>query len=272
MAKFSVLLSVYVNENPIFLIESLNSILKTQSILPEQVVIVKDGHLNKELDEVLLSFYDSFSTILDIVGYENNQGLGYALNYGLKYCKHEIVFRMDTDDICVPNRFEKQLKIFDDQKDIAIVGGVIEEFDKKPGDLNQIRNVPISSNQIEAKKFTRSPFSHMTVAFKKSIILESEGYKDMPGYEDHYLWLRVLKKYKGYNIPEILVYARVGNDFIGRRQGFAFFKKEFFFQNTLLIENLQTFPYYIKHLLLRVFPKLFPKFILKLIYKFILRK
>jgi glycosyltransferase involved in cell wall biosynthesis len=269
---FSVLLSVYVNEKPIFLIESLNSILKTQSILPKQVVIVKDGLLNKELDEVLISFYDSFSSILDIVGYSENQGLGYALNYGLKYCKYEIVFRMDTDDICVPNRFEKQLQIFNEQKDIVLLGGLIEEFNNTPGDLKQIRNVPISPNQIEANKYTRSPFSHMTVAFKKNIILELGGYRDMPGYEDHYLWLRVLKSYKGYNIPEILVHARVGNDFIGRRHGLKFFKKEIYFQKTLLFEGLQNLFYFNKHLIVRALPKLFPKFFLKLIYKFILRK
>jgi glycosyltransferase involved in cell wall biosynthesis len=272
MIKFSVLLSVYINEKPSFLIEALNSILKTQSILPNQVVIVKDGQLNIELDKVLISFYDLYPEIFVIVGYSKNQGLGYALNYGLKYCKNEIVFRMDTDDICVSDRFEKQLQIFNDYPDLVLVGGLIEEFYTTPGDLKQIRSVPISSSQIEANKFTRSPFSHMTVAFKKSIILELGGYKDMPGYEDHYLWLRVLKNYKGYNIPEILVHARVGNDFIGRRQGLKFFQKEFFFQRTLLNEGLQTLFYFNKHLIVRVLPKLFPKFFLKLIYKFILRK
>ena len=272
MTKFSVLLSVYVNEKPSFLIEALNSILKTQSIIPNQVVIVKDGELNKDLDQVLMSFYDLFPTIFEIVGYSKNQGLGYALNYGLKYCKNEIVFRMDTDDVCVSDRFEKQLEIFNDHSDLVLVGGLIEEFNNTPGDLKQIRSVPISSNQIEANKFTRSPFSHMTVAFKKSIILELGGYKDMPGYEDHYLWLRVLKNHKGYNIPEILVHARVGNNFIGRRQGLKFFQKEIYFQRTLLNEGLQTLFYFNKHLIMRALPKLFPKFFLKLIYKFILRK
>jgi glycosyltransferase involved in cell wall biosynthesis len=270
--NFSVLLSVYKKENPFFLEQALQSISDKQSVKPNEIIIIRDGLLTDSLDIILDNFLTKYPNIIKIFGYEKNKGLGYALNYGLNKCSNEIVFRMDTDDICVSDRFEKQLRIFNDHPDLVLVGGLIEEFNNTPGDLKQIRNVPISSSQIETNKFTRSPFSHMTIAFKKSIILESEGYKDMPGYEDHYLWLRVLKKYKGYNIPEILVHARVGNDFIGRRQGITFFKNELFFQNTLLKENLQTSPYYFKHLLVRVLPKLFPKFFLKLIYKFVLRK
>jgi glycosyltransferase involved in cell wall biosynthesis len=269
---FSVLLSVYKKENPSFLELALVSVIENQTIKPNEIIIIKDGFLTDSLDIILNNFLTKYPNVIKIFGYELNHGLGYALNYGLKLCENEIVFRMDTDDICVSDRFEKQLQIFNDQKNIVLLGGLIEEFNNTPGDLKQIRNVPISSSQIEAKKFSRSPFSHMTVAFKKSIILDLGGYKDMPGYEDHYLWLRVLRKYKGYNIPEVLVHARVGNDFLGRRQGIKFFKNELFFQNTLLKENLQTLPYYIKHLIVRVIPKLFPKLILKLLYKFILRK
>ena len=74
----------------------------------------------------------------------------------------------------------------------------------------------------------------MTVAFKRSIILELDSYKDMPGYEDHYLWIRVLQKYNGYNTSKILVNARIGNDFFERRHGLNFFKKELNFQLRLL--------------------------------------
>ena len=270
--NFSVLLSVYKKENPFFLEQALQSISDKQSVKPNEIIIIRDGLLTDSLDIILDNFLSKYPNITKIFGYEKNKGLGYALNYGLNKCSNEIVFRMDTDDICVSDRFEKQLQIFNDHPDLVLVGGLIEEFHSTPGDLKQIRSVPISSNQIETNKFTRSPFSHMTVAFKKSIILELGGYKDMPGYEDHYLWLRVLKNHKGYNLPEILVHARVGNDFIGRRHGLKFFQKEIYFQRTLLNEGLQTLFYFNKHLIVRALPKLFPKFFLKLIYKFILRK
>lgn len=272
MKKFSVLLSVYINEKPSFLIEALNSILKTQSILPNQVVIVKDGELNIELDKVLIGFYDLYPEIFVIVGYSKNQGLGYALNYGLKYCNNEIVFRMDTDDIANSSRFEKQLEVFKENKNnVVIIGSNIEEFNSTPHDLNRFRNVPCSSLEINNKKFYRNPFNHMTVAFLKSSILKCGGYKPMPGYEDYYLWMRVLKEFNGFNLSDNLVSARVGNGLIARRQGFVFFANEFKFQRTLLAENLITYSDFIKNIFLRLFPRLLPKKILELIYTKILR-
>ena len=112
----------------------------------------------------------------------------------------------------------------------------------------------------------------MTVAFKKSIILEFDSYKDMPGHEDHYLWLRVLQRYNGYNIPKILVNARIGNSFFKRRHGLNFFKKELNFQFRLLSDGLQSKLSFTKNVILRGIPRLLPKTIFKLIYSKILRK
>ena len=93
----------------------------------------------------------------------------------------------------------------------------------------------------------------------------------MPGYEDYYLWIRVLKEFNGFNLSENLVYARVGNGMIARRQGFIFFVNEFKFQRTLLSENLITNSAFTRNIFFRAFPRLFPKKLLELIYIKILR-
>ena len=111
----------------------------------------------------------------------------------------------------------------------------------------------------------------MTVAFLKSSILKCGGYKPMAGYEDYYLWMRVLKEFNGFNLSDNLVYARVGNGMIARRQGFVFFVNEFKFQRALLAENLITNSAFIKNIFFRLFPRLLPKKILELIYTEILR-
>ena len=121
------------------------------------------------------------------------------------------------------------------------MGSCIEEFIDSPNDINRFRNVPLSSADIERKKYIRNPFNHMTVAFKKDIIINAGGYVDMPGYEDYYLWLRVLRTHKGKNLKNSLVYARVGNNMIGRRHGYDFFKNELRFQLKLLEDNLQNY-------------------------------
>lgn len=270
--NFSVLISIYKNENPLFFDLSLDSILVNQSKLPNQVVIVRDGDLTDELELVLTKYIELFSQLITICGYNDNKGLGYALSYGLKYCKNEIVFRMDTDDIADSSRFEKQLEVFKNNKNnIAIVGSNIEEFNCKPHDLNRFRNVPCQTSEIHNKKFFKNPFNHMTVAFLKSSIIKAGGYKSMPGYEDYYLWLRVLKEFNGVNLSENLVNARVGNGLISRRQGLVFFVHEFKFQKTLFLENLIPLSVFIKNIFLRLFPRLLPKKILELIYIKILR-
>lgn len=269
--NFSVLISVYNKENPLFLEKSLLSILEKQTLIPNEIVVVKDGDLTKPLNVVLNKYLSKYPNILKIYGYSKNKGLGYALNFGLDKSSNEIIFRMDSDDIAHPSRFEKQLKAFNNKDNVVIIGSNIEEFNIEPYDLNRIRVVPYSSLAINKMKRYRNPFNHMTVAFKKSSILECGGYKPMPGYEDYYLWMRVLKKYNGFNLSDNLVYARVGNGMIARRRGFDFFLNEFKFQKTLLSENLITYLDFIKNIFLRLFPRLLPKKILELIYTRILR-
>lgn len=268
--KFSVLLSVYKNENPIFLNDSLESIFN-QTILPTEVILIRDGKLNSSLENVIVKFKNIYPNIFKIFGYEINMGLGYALNFGVNYCSYEIIFRMDTDDIAKSNRFQRQLKMLNENKELAIVGSFIEEFDFLPGDFNRTRKVPLSSKDINKFKLSKNPFNHMTVAFRKSLINEVGGFKDMPGYEDYYLWIRLLEKYDGININESLVFARVGNNMINRRQGYNLFKRELNFQKTLLNDGFQNRLMFIKNLIIRGIPRLLPKKILFLIYKYLLR-
>ena len=107
---FTVLLSLYYKEAPQYLRQSLDSIF-TQKLLADEVVLVKDGPLTEELNEIIVSYACRYP-FLKIVSFSKNQGLGKALNEGLKHCSHDIVARMDTDDIAKPERFEKQLAVF----------------------------------------------------------------------------------------------------------------------------------------------------------------
>ena len=118
---FSVLLSLYHKESPLFLRQSLTSIF-TQTLLPIEVVLVEDGPLTDELYVIIEE-----STIrhpeLKVVSLPSNQGLGKALNEGLKHCSYDLVARMDTDDIAKPDRFEKQMAVFLEHPEIDVVGG-----------------------------------------------------------------------------------------------------------------------------------------------------
>ena len=107
--KYSVLISLYYKEKPDYLRKALDSVFN-QSLRADEVVLVEDGKLMPELDSVINEYSQKYSE-LKVVSYEKNQGLGYALNYGIQFCKYDIIARMDADDIAKPDRFEKQIKI-----------------------------------------------------------------------------------------------------------------------------------------------------------------
>lgn len=262
---FSVLISVYKNDKPADFKKALTSITFNQTLQPNEIVLVVDGPINTQLNKVILDFKS-----LQVYRLEKNYGLGYALNFGLSKTKHEIIARMDSDDIAHPKRFEKQLPIIQ-KREIVIIGTNIEEFNYEIGDLKQYRKMPSESYLINKFKLSRNPFNHMTVMFKKTIVTKVGGYKDMPGYEDYYLWMRLLLKHKGENLNENLVYARIGNNMFGRRQGFSFFKKEIKFQKTLYSEKLINKNRFYKNIIFRGIPRLFPISILSLLYKLFLR-
>lgn len=137
---FSVLLSLYSKENPLFFKQSFESLF-SQTLLPSEVVLVKDGPLTVELDTIV-SDYEQRCSILKVVTLEKNQGLGKALNEGLKHCSNDIVARMDTDDIAKPSRFEKQIKVLCENPDIDVVGTWIDEFLDDISNVLSVRKLP----------------------------------------------------------------------------------------------------------------------------------
>lgn len=110
--EYSVLMSVYYKENPIYLEQSMGSIYN-QTVPTDDFVLVCDGPLTDELNAVINEMHNKFGDILHVVRLPKNVGLGNALNEGIRHCRHELIARMDSDDISYPDRCEKQLSIFE---------------------------------------------------------------------------------------------------------------------------------------------------------------
>ncbi|MFC0264084.1 glycosyltransferase [Fontibacter flavus] len=270
MYPFSVLISVYSKENPQFFIESLNSIL-LQTLSPEEVVIVKDGKLTPEL-EAVISFFQTKLPI-KILPKDKNEGLGKALRDGLLFCSHEIVARMDSDDISFETRFEKQINFLINNPEYDLVGSNIEEFNGFPGDLGIIKRVPEKHEEILKYSKKRSPFNHPSVTFRKSAILKAGSYKSMILFEDYYLWLRLIKSgNKFYNFQEPLLYFRVGNNMFNRRRGYKYAKLEYRFLKVAYKENLISRFDFFRSVIIRFPLRLLPLSLLKPLYFKILRK
>lgn len=270
MEPFSVLMSIYKNENSKFLRESLDSILNNTAY-PDEIVMVKDGPLTPELETVLQK-YQERTGLFHFVIHQKNQGLGLALRHGLLECKNELVARMDTDDICYPNRFEKQLKYLQENPEIAVVGSYVEEFSISFEYPEQIVRFPLNNDEIIKFAKKRNPLRHPTVMFRKSVVLASGNYRHFLWFEDYDLCIRMLLAgYKMANIPEILVAFRADDHQFERRGGVAYLKQEVRFQRFMLHSNFINIRQFVFNCSARSVVRLMPNGLRKRFYKTFLR-
>ena len=221
--NYSVLMSVYKNEKVEYFKEAIDSLLN-QTVPPEQSVLVRDGAVYEELENTIKEYVDKHGDLFTYLPLEENGGLGKALGYGLPYCRNELVGRMDTDDICVPDRFEKQLACFEANPELDIVGGNISEFLGSPDQIVQYRVVYQTHDEIANDLKVRSPFNHVTVMFKKESVLKAGNYQSFYLFEDWYLWIRMyLSGCKFANVDDVLVNVRIF-DMSARRGGRKYYK------------------------------------------------
>ena len=269
--KFSVLVSVYHKENPDFLEEALLSI-ERQIVLPSEVVLVKDGPLTQELDAVIEQYRTNSAITYKVIVLEINRGLGIALNKGLKYCSYDLVARMDTDDIALPERFKKQFSYLAENPDIDILGSWICEFDDDSTVCSKERRVPARHKNIVTFAKYRNPMNHMTVVFRKDAVEEVGGYLPMNGFEDYYLWMRMLVAGKQFaNLSEVLVKARTGQGMIARRQGWQYAKDELALEKAAYHLGFWSSTDVVKNFSIRFMPRLLPVFAVEKLYN-LLRK
>ena len=261
--KFSVLMSVYIKEKPEY-IEACMQSLAVQTLMSFEVVLVEDGPISSGVKAVI----DQFRGTLNIVSVllPKNNGLAYALNEGLKHCSYDLVARMDTDDIAMPNRFEKQIAFMKENHDIAVCSGFIEEFNDMDKVLSQ-RTLPVKHDDLVRFAKKRSPLSHPAVIFRKQVVLSVGGYPRFPHAEDYALWtLLIVRDYKLANLPDILVKMRSGSEMMKRR-GYECLKHEVKFLKFQRSIGFLSFYQFVFNLLARTVVRLSPLFIKRWLYK-----
>ena len=221
MLPYSFLMSVYKKENVDDLTMSINSML-CQTLIPEQIVIVKDGTLTTELDKKLQEYETNHAGLFTVIGYDENKGLAYALNFGLKACRNELVARMDSDDYSMPTRCEKQVAAFENDPELTIVGSNMKYFQNSIEDISaDMRVYPADDASIKKALRRYSPFSHPSVMFKKSVILECGGYDEtLRRRQDIDLFSRVIvhNQKKAANIQEALLLFRRDESYYTRNK------------------------------------------------------
>lgn len=215
--QYSVLMSVYANDNPEYLRAGIESML-AQTVPPEQFVLVIDGPVCQELQAVIDS-YERRSGLFTVCRLSRNAGLGNALNEGLKLCRNELIARMDADDISLPYRCEKELQRFAEKDNLDICGCNIDEFFCTPDQIRTSRTVPAGYTEIVKFMRRRQAFNHPTVIYKKSKVLAAGGYQALKRKEDFDLFSRMLAMgCYAENVDESLYLYRANEDNYGRRK------------------------------------------------------
>lgn len=268
--KFSLLMSVYIDDDIEAFSCAMESILKS-TIIPDDVCIVLDGPIGEDKEDIIRKF--ALLLPINQIRLPKNVGLGRALSSGLIFCKHEWIARFDSDDICALNRFEDQLKYIINHPDVDIFGAWVGEFDDNISHVHAIKKTPVNHMEIISYSKCRNPFNHMAVMYKKSAVLAAGGYQDDYLYEDYALWVRMIKNgCVTANIPEVLVYARTGNGMEIRRGGGKYAKSEIKAQFGFYKMGFLSIAELVRNLVIRVPIRLLPGSVRKLVYRKTLRR
>ncbi|NQV77545.1 MAG: glycosyltransferase [Lutibacter sp.] len=249
-------MSLYINSDEDHFRITYDSIM-SQTFLPNQIVIVFDGPVKFNVDKLL-----NKQTIQhDIVRLDKNKGLSIALNEGLKIIKNDYVFRVDTDDILTPDRFQIQYEFMSNNDDVAILGGQMNFIGDNGKPLNIFKNVPLTNYSIRKFILFKNPFNHPTVVYRKSIIDLVGGYDHVQYYEDWYLWWKISKipDVKFVNLQNKIVHYRVRS--LTERSGTRFLKFEFLFYKKLYDNKFINIWIFIIIIMIKLPIKIMPKFV-----------
>ena len=215
--------------------------LVNQSVKPNEIVLVQDGPVPYELSRLLIDYKDKYGNILNVIKLEKNGGLGNALKLGVENAKYDICARMDSDDICLPDRFEKQLAYLETHPECDIVGGQMTEFIDTPDNIVGRREVPLTNEEIYEFMKSRCALNHVTVMFRREAVLKAGNYQDWFWNEDYYLWVRMMMAGCRFaNIPDVAVNVRSGADQYARRGGKKYFDSEIGIKKLMLEKGMIT--------------------------------
>ena len=267
---FSVLMSVYKKEQAGYLSEAMESVFN-QSLVPDEVVLMEDGPLTEGLEQAISELKKKHPQIVTY-SFEENVQLGRALAKGVELCSHELIARMDTDDIAVYDRFRHEYDYMTAHPTVAVCGGWMQEFNDE-GTYSRRKQMPQSNEEIRRYGKYRNPVNHMTVMFRKQDVLNAGNYRHFPYLEDYDLWSRMLAKGCAfYNLPEILVKARTSEALYERRGGAAYFRQYRQLRKEQHTLGLTSGKEYATGCILSFGVTMQPSFLRKLTYQKVLRK
>jgi glycosyltransferase involved in cell wall biosynthesis len=265
---FSLLLPVHASDQVEFVREAFYSAVHKQTLPPDHVVLVRDGPVPDPLAQCIEELRAGSPVPVTFVPLEHNCGLGPALDAGLAASPHDVIARMDSDDVAMPQRFAVQMPLITAGADI--VGAGLLEFGRDTDDIVGCRTPPSEAHDIARFARIHDPFNHPTVIYRRAAVLAAGGYGDLPLMEDYWLFARMLANgAKAANVAEPLVYYRVGAGAYQRRGGRTLLRSELALQRKLRAEGFTTQAQYVRNVLIRGGYRVLPWWVRRTAYRLV---
>lgn len=268
-ALLAALCTVYHGSDPQHLHMALDS-LANQTRPAEHIVVVVDGPIGPDLEEVVTSFAAANDTV-EIVRLPHNVGAGPASQAGVERISAEWIARLDSDDIATPQRFATQLAFIEQHPDVDVLGTAVAEFDSVPdvpANKQKIRRMPQTHDEIARYARINSPINNPSVMIRKSALDQAGGYQDIHFMEDYDLYARLLSRgARFYNLPEALTLFRVTDQQFSRRTSKGMLSAEVQMQKNLISYGLVNPPRAVANLVIRTAYRLLPTSLLRRAYR-----
>jgi hypothetical protein len=264
--EFSLLMSVWRGDDPGFLSAAFTSVVHDQTRRPDDVVLVQDGPVTPMLAETIATLVESSPVPTTVLALDANVGLGVALDKGMAACAHDIIARMDADDIALPHRFTVQVPLV--EAGVDLVGSSMLEFGSDPADIVGRRVPPIDPVVIVRCARFYQPFNHPTVVYRRSVVEAAGGYRHLALMEDYLLFAKMIERgARVANVEEPLVLYRVGAGAYARRGGVAILKSEWRLQRQLVDMGFTSRGQFIRNVVVRGGYRLVPEPVRKTAYR-----
>ncbi len=238
--RTSVLMAVYHRVQPDHFAQALESMF-TQTLAPDEIIVVEDGPLGAPLLEVLAGF-EGRDIPLVRVALPENRGSAIAAQAGLEVARHPWIVRMDADDISVPERLQTQMTVLR-EGGIDVIGSAMLEFDGDATNVVGTRSLPLEHDAIVRYARINSPVNNPSAVIRREHLLAVGGYRPVPFMEDYDVFARLLAHGSRFrNLAEPLVLFRAGAAMFQRRAAPGMLRAERLMQRNLVSYGLVSRP------------------------------